>query len=98
MKLAHLQQSFQSHLLEADEAICTEINADERFATPLRLGIYTQAYAARLTEVLAETYPAVQAALGTNHFARLMGDFVKVHPSRFRSARAYGEEPVSYTH
>ncbi len=91
MKLAHLQQSFQSHLLEGDGAIAAEIAADERAATSLRLGIYTQAYAARLIEVLAETYPAVQAALGTHHFARLIGDFVKLHPSRFRSARAYGE-------
>jgi hypothetical protein len=91
MKLAHLQQSFQSHVLEADDAIAAELAVDERFTTALRLGIYTQAYVARLIEVLAETYPAVQAALGTKSFARLIGDFVKVHPSRFRSARGYGE-------
>jgi hypothetical protein len=92
MKLAHLQQSLQAHVLEGDDAIAAEIVADERFATSLRLGVYTQAYAARLIEVLAETYPAVQAALGMNQFARLIGDFIKAHPSRFRSARAYGDE------
>jgi hypothetical protein len=91
MKLAHLQQTFQSHMLEGDAAIAAEIASDERFATSLRLGIYTQAYAARLVEVLAETYPAVQAALGPDRFAHLIGDFVKLHPSRFRSARAYGD-------
>jgi hypothetical protein len=66
MKLAHLQQSFQSHLLKGDGAIAAEIAADPRFATSLRLGM--------------------------PHFARLITDFVKVHPSRFRSARAYGDE------
>jgi hypothetical protein len=91
MKLAQLQQAFQSHVLGGDDVIAAEIAADERFTTSLRLGIYAQAYAARLIEVLAETYPAVQAALGTDLFARLIAEYVKVRPSRFRSARAYGD-------
>jgi hypothetical protein len=92
MKLAQLQQSFQEHVLHADPRIAREIIGDERFATAMRLGIYTDAYAARLTEVLAATFPAVQAALGEGLFARLVGEFALQHPSRFRSARAYGEE------
>ncbi|HEY6453794.1 MAG TPA: DNA-binding domain-containing protein [Steroidobacteraceae bacterium] len=92
MKLAQLQQSFQDHVLRDDPRIVREISGDERFATAMRLGIYTDAYAARLIEVLAATFPAVQAALGASLFARLVGEFVRQHPSRFRSARAYGEE------
>ena len=92
MKLAQLQQSFQDHVLRADTRIVREIRADECFSTAMRLGVYTEAYAARLVEVLAETFPAVQAALGHDRFAQLAGEFARLHPSRFRSARAYGEQ------
>ena len=92
MKLAQLQQSFQDHVLRDDPQIAGEISGDERFAVAMRLGIYTDAYAARLIDVLAETFPAVQAVLGQGLFARLVGEFARQHPSRFRSARHYGEE------
>ena len=92
MKLAQLQQSFQDHVLRGDPRIAHEICGDERFPVSLRLAIYTEAYGARLIEVLAETFPAVQAALGQESFARRVAEFARDHPSRFRSARAYGEE------
>jgi hypothetical protein len=92
MRLAQLQQAFQDHVLRADPQISREIRGDERFPVSMRLAIYTDAYAARLIEVLAETFPAVHAALGQGLFARLVGEFARRHPSRFRSARAYGEE------
>ena len=92
MKLAQLQQSFQAHVLQGDAAIVHEISTDARFPTALRLGVYTEAYAARLVEVLGETFPGVQAALGTRVFARQVSAFARAHPSRYRSARAYGEE------
>ena len=92
MKLARLQQSFQAHVLRADPAIAREIQGDARFPTALRLGVYAGAYALRLVEVLGESYPAVQAALGAKRFAALGSGFAREHPSRFRSARAYGEE------
>jgi hypothetical protein len=92
MKLAQLQQSFQDHVLRADARIAREIIGDERFPISMRLGVYTDAYGARLIEVLAETFPAVQAALGEAMFAGLVGEFARHHPSRFRSARDYGEE------
>jgi Putative DNA-binding domain len=92
MKLAPLQLCFQSHLLGDDSGIEHEIRGDAKFPVGLRLGVYTGAYVSRLVEVLAETFPAVQAALGTRSFARLAGEFVRQHPSRFRSARAYGAE------
>lgn len=92
MKLAHLQQSFQAHVLQGDEAIVGEISTDGRFPTALRLGVYTEGYGVRLVEVLGETFPAVQAALGNSLFARQVGAFVRAYPSRHRSARAYGEE------
>ena len=91
MKLAHLQRSFQAHVLQGDVGIVDQIVADARFPVSLRLGVYSEAYAGRLVEALAETFPAVQAALGEKLFARHVGGFVREHPSRFRSVRDYGE-------
>ncbi len=61
MKLAQLQHALQAHVLSADTRIVPEIITDERFAAAMRLGVYTGAYAARLTEVLAETFPPCAA-------------------------------------
>jgi hypothetical protein len=90
MKLAQLQQHFQAHVLRGERAIEQEIAGDGRFATALRLGVYSQGYALRLIEVLGGSFPAVQRALGPKHFGRLVDAFVHEYPSRFRSARAYG--------
>jgi hypothetical protein len=96
MKLASLQEAFQAYVLRGEAGIETEIIADERFPVSLRLGVYSAAYIGRLVEVLATSFPAVQAALGARLFHQLIGEFVRRHPSRFRSARAYGEELPSW--
>jgi hypothetical protein len=92
MKLAQLQACFQAHVLHGDNAIGQQIAGEERFATALRLGVYSQGYTARLIEVLSESFPAVQAALGPGVFSRLVADFAHECPSRFRSARQYGAQ------
>jgi putative DNA-binding protein len=92
MKLAQLQESFQAHVLRHDPTVEQHIHGDERFPLSLRLGVYSGAYALRLIEVLGETFPAVQAALGASQFAALVSEFARACPSRYRSARAYGEE------
>ncbi|HTC44440.1 MAG TPA: DNA-binding domain-containing protein [Steroidobacteraceae bacterium] len=92
MNLAQLQQCFQAYVLGGDRTIEAQIAGAEHFATELRLGVYSQGYTARLVDVLGESFPAVQAALGATRFAHLVGEFTREHPSRFRSARAYGEE------
>jgi hypothetical protein len=91
MKLEQLQNAFQAHLLRGESGIESEIVGDARAAVPARLDVYAGAYGARLVEVLGESFPAVRMALGRKPFERCIGDFVREHPSRFRSARAYGE-------
>jgi hypothetical protein len=92
MKLAQLQAAFQAHVLRDDAAIADAVAGDARGSTALRLGVYRGAYAQRLIEVLGESFPAVQAALGANRFAALVGEFAREHPSCFPSAREYGAE------
>lgn len=91
MKLEQLQHAFQAHLLRGESGIQDEIIGDARAAVQARLRIYDSAYAARLVEVLGESFPAVRRALGHSRFERCIGEFVRQNPSRFRSARAYGE-------
>jgi hypothetical protein len=91
MKLEQLQNAFQAHLLRGENGIESQIVGDARATVPARLGIYDSAYVARLVEVLGESFPALRMALGRRQFERCSGDFVRQHPSRFRSARAYGE-------
>jgi hypothetical protein len=90
MKLDQLQRALQAHVLYGDATIRAEIAGDERFPTTLRLGVYSDAYSARLVEVLAQTFPALQQSLGSALFARLISQFVREQPSRVRSARDYG--------
>jgi hypothetical protein len=90
MKLLQLQEAFQAHVLRGAPGIELEVEADARFSTALRLGVYVDAYALRLVEVLAESFPAVQVALGTDRFAGLISQFARAHPSQVRSARDYG--------
>jgi Putative DNA-binding domain len=92
MKLAQLQSSFQDHLLRGTGTLLAQVVGDARAAAAPRLQAYTGAYLARLVEVLAESFPAVQASLGAAGFARLAADFIRHRPSRVRSARDYGAE------
>jgi hypothetical protein len=90
MRLDELQQAFQAQVLRGHTGIEGEITAAAPAAVAARLGVYGAAYGARLLEVLAETFPALRLALGAERFGQSVGEFVRQHPSRFRSARDYG--------
>ncbi len=55
------------------------------------LAIYRHAYRARLQEALADDFPAVQAVLGAELFARLTTDYIRLHPPRDATLNRYGE-------
>ena len=55
-----------------------------------RLQIYNHSYFARLTECLADDYPALAEALGESAFAALARDYIQHHPSSSPSLNAYG--------
>lgn len=47
-----------------------------------RLGVYANAYFARLLEALAAVFPALRRILGNGDFGRLVADYLARHPSR----------------
>jgi hypothetical protein len=55
-----------------------------------RLEIYRYGYRARLVECLADDYPALQYALGTEAFEALCHEYIQRHPSSSPSLNFYG--------
>jgi hypothetical protein len=94
MRLAELQRAFQQNVLDGSREIESIVASTERFATAERLGVYSGGYAERLSEALAQTYPAVRAALGERRFASLIDRLAHTQPSRHFSVRRYGIELV----
>ena len=57
-----------------------------------RLGIYVDAYMARLVEALEEDFPALAQRLGQRAFHRLCRAYLERHPSRSRSLNPLGRK------
>jgi len=55
-----------------------------------RLAVYAHAYIARIAGVLAADYPKLQAWLGAEAFAALVGPYLRAHPTRHPSLREAG--------
>ena len=69
---------------------------DTRLDALSRLGVYHDAYRARLVECLADDYPAVQYALGDDTFTAVCHAYIAAHPSRGPSLNPYGEKMASF--
>jgi Putative DNA-binding domain len=92
MRLAELQRELQRDLLGHDSAIATVIVDAPPLPVQSRLGIYRNAYRARLIEALGEVYPVLYRLLGDETFESLGTLFVDAYPSEHRSIRWYGRE------
>jgi len=89
--LARLQQTFQQCVLDpGNEHDIGWISVAGRADPASQLSVYSNAYGARLSEVLGEDYPAVQRAIGDQAFEQLAADYIAACPSRFYSLRAFG--------
>ena len=56
------------------------------------LEIYARMYAIRLHDALAEDYPKLRAALGDERFAAIAAAYLRAHPPRSFTLRAYGDQ------
>jgi hypothetical protein len=61
-----------------------------------RIDVYARMYCARLIEALADDFPRVLAAVGTEQFDTLAHDYVERHPSRHPSIRFVGEDFAAF--
>ena len=89
-KLAALQEMFQRALLEGDPAILETIVKSSKEQREVLLGVYANAYAGRLIDVLKTNFEKVATLLGQAEMDRLGRDYVRAYPSPFRNARWFG--------
>jgi len=94
--LQDLQSRFQNFLLSGQNDISQFIVATEKVPITTRLGIYKNAYQARLIEALASNYPCLKVCLGDDEFQKIACDYIQSHPSSFRSIRWFGDELALY--
>lgn len=96
-QLAKLQQAFQRRVLDPmPTTLPTWVSAGGRASPEAQLLIYTNAYRTRLTEVLAEDFPAVAIAIGEDAFDTLAEAYIEAHPSRYFSLRDFGDHMADF--
>lgn len=89
--LAELQTAFKQYLMHDDEGIMQHIEHNEAVPGHIRLGIYHNAYRARLIEALASDYEQLQKLLGPAAFEQMGNEYIDAHPSRYASLRWFGQ-------
>lgn len=90
--LLHLQNTFQSYLLNANPAFQKHIVHTEKVPAQTRLAIYSNAYQLRLIEALGSNYPVLQVYLGCEQFEELSRAYLFAYPSSYRSIRWFGDQ------
>jgi hypothetical protein len=96
MPLRELQRELQLDLMGEPSSIAAAIVDDPPLPVDERLGIYRNAYSARLIESLGNTYPVLRKLMGAELFEELGSRFVVEHPSPHRSIRWYGRELAGF--
>lgn len=70
-----------------------EVILPSKTLAPLeRLGVYHGMYLLRMYDALAADYPGLEHFLGDAGFARLVRDYVQVHPSRSHTLNRLGDQ------
>jgi len=96
MNLAELQRAFKNHLLHDDDRLARQVVSSGGLPLELRLGVYADAYQARLAEALASNYPRLQQHLGAQPFRSLSRAYLAAHPSHTVSVRWFGDRLPHY--
>lgn len=86
-----LQHAFQAYLLEEPENVAAVVDSRGSLPVSRRLGIYKEAYQARLLEALAHDYPALARILGPQAFQEASRQYQHNYPSKYRSLRWFGQ-------
>lgn len=96
MRLNDWQRELENYLLNDDpqamQALLPELRDGPTLSGAGGLGIYHNAYRARLLETLRGDYPTVHSWLGDAEFDALMRAYLHAHPPRHFSLRWLGEQ------
>ncbi len=91
-RLNDLQSIFCEFLLRGlhEDQIAAQLRSPSKQQAVPRLDIYRNGYYTRLEKALAHDFPVSERTLGQKRFARLAGNYVLAHPSRYPSLRNIG--------
>jgi hypothetical protein len=89
-RLERLQAEFAAGILGAGRAVLAQIQACAPPSADERLGVYCDAYRARLTDALRDTYGHSARYLGEEAFSELAHDYIESHTPQSHSIRWYG--------
>lgn len=95
-ELAGLQAAVQGFLLDPARSIEHLIAANARIAPAIQVGVYAEAYRARLVEALDADFSGLHAYLGDDEFRHLVHAYLAEHPSRNFSLRWFGAELAAF--
>jgi len=87
LKLKDFQDSFQRAILERDDAILGDIPDGPRETKTNLLGIYRDAYALRLIEVIGNDHEVLRPYVGEPQFEDMARAYIAAYPSRHPNAR-----------
>lgn len=90
--LVQIQHDFLVYLQQQDATIRSLVSGTEKVGVTTRLGIYANAYSARLLETLQEHFPGLHTLLGDEAFSELAQHYIDKHPSRHFSLRYFGHQ------
>lgn len=88
--LGDLQRAFQDYLLERSDGFAASVRDTRKADRQTLLGVYRDAYALRLMEVLSNDYPGLMAMAGPADFDHLARAYIAAHPSQHPSVRWFG--------
>ena len=88
--LADLQRAFQDYLLARSDGFAGAVRDTRKADRQTLLGVYRDAYALRLIEVLTNDYPGLLAMAGPADFDRMARAYIAAHPSHHPSVRWFG--------
>lgn len=94
--LARLQAAVQRFLLDPGQPVEHLIAANARLPPATQVGVYAEAYRARLVEALDADFSGLHAYLGDDEFRRLVHAYLAEHPSRHFSLRWFGAELAAF--
>ena len=89
-------QEAQQHLAVSAEELQTVIGRSRHLSSEARLGIYHNAYFARLLECLRNIYPMLAKTLGDEAFDALAIGYLQTHPSQSYTLDRLGDQLGNY--
>ncbi len=94
--LGDLQRAFQDYLLVANDAFAGAVRDTRKADRLTLLGVYRDAYALRLIEVLTADFPGLMAIAGPADFDHMARAYIAAHPSRTPSVRWFGRHLADF--